>query len=180
MKKLFEEIPVMESERLILTKLTMDDSKALSELMHDEPVYEYLPTFLLERQSEDPLWVIDRMYGECIREKSALHLGIFEKKGRVFCGLVELYGYKENIHKISIGYRLKHQCWGRKIASESVRLMIDYLLRETDIEIITASVMPQNLASEKVLLKNGFERVVRFSKEDWGYQTPTLADKWIR
>ena len=72
----------------------------------------------------------------------------------------------------------KHR--GKGIATETLGLMVDYLYRETDIEIITASTMIENHASAKVLEKNGFELVVHAVPEDWGYESPTIADKWIR
>ena len=40
--------------------------------------------------------------------------------------------------------------------------------------------MVENLASARVLTKNGFSLVVRGAEEDWGYPQPTAADKWIR
>ena len=40
--------------------------------------------------------------------------------------------------------------------------------------------MVENLASANVLRKNGFELVVHAVDEDWGFETPTVADKWIR
>ena len=84
------------------------------------------------------------------------------------------------IHKISVGYRLREKFWGKGIATEALKLMIDYLYTNTDIEIITASTLPDNQASEKVLRKNGFELVVQNSPEDWGYENPLPTDKWIR
>ena len=59
-------------------------------------------------------------------------------------------------------------------------MMIDYLYNETDIEIITASTMVENQASARVLTKNGFQMVVHAVDEDWGFERPTVADKWIR
>ena len=96
------------------------------------------------------------------------------------CGLAEMYGYRDPIHKISVGYRLLERYWGQGIATEALGLMVDYLYNETDIEIITASTMIENRASAKVLIKNGFELVVHAVPEDWGYEMPTIADKWIR
>lgn len=58
--------------------------------------------------------------------------------------------------------------------------MIGYLYEQTDIEIITASTMVENLASAKVLHKNGFDPVVQAVGEDWGYPAPTVTDKWLR
>ena len=98
----------------------------------------------------------------------------------MFCGIAEMYGFRDEIHKISVGYRLLERFWGQGIATKALGLMIDYLYNETDIEIITASTMVENRASAKVLLKNGFELVASGVGEDWGYGGPTAADKRIR
>ena len=58
--------------------------------------------------------------------------------------------------------------------------MLDYLSGQTDVRIITASTMVENRASARVLEKNGFIRVTPGVPEDWGYDAPTIADKWFR
>lgn len=93
------------------------------------------------------------------------------------CGL---YGYRKPIKKISIGCRLGAKWQGKGIAGEALRLLIAYLESKTDIEIITASSLPENRASASLLRKNGFTLVVRDSPEDWGYEQPLPTDKWIR
>ena len=97
-----------------------------------------------------------------------------------FCGLAEVYGYREAIRKVSVGYRLLEERWGQGIATEALGLMIDYLLSRKGIEIITASTMVENQTSANVLRKNGFDLVAHAVGEDWGYASPTIADKWIR
>lgn len=57
--------------------------------------------------------------------------------------------------------------------------MTGYLLDKAGIEIITASTMIENKASARVLVKNGFTLVNSNVGEDWGYEAPTAADKWI-
>ena len=175
-KKLFSEIPHLKGERLVLKGLSRKDTASLQELVDSPAVYRYLPTFLFEKKYEDVGTVIDRLYDECWKE--SIILGVFIRDE--FCGLAELYGFRDPIHKISVGYRFLERYWGRGIATEALGLMIDYLYRETDIEIITASTMVENQASAGVLRKNGFQLVVHGADEDWGYETPTIADKWIR
>ena len=89
MKKLFSEIPYIESERLILRKIGEEDAEGLSELTHSPNVYRYLPTFLFEKKYEDVHEVISSLYDECFRE--SIILGVF--MGNVFCGLAEIYGF---------------------------------------------------------------------------------------
>ena len=175
-KKLFSEIPDLHGTRLRLERLTMKHADALQELVNSENVYRYLPTFLFEKQYLDVRDVIDRLYDECWKE--SIILGVFMEDK--FCGLAEMYGYRDPIHKISVGYRLLARYWGKGIAREALGMMIDYLYKETDIEIITASTMIENQASANVLRKNGFSLVVHAVGEDWGYDAPTVTDKWIR
>ena len=175
-KKPFSEIPRLESGRLILKRITRDDADPLAGLARSEAVYRCLPTFLYERKYPDIQRVIDGLYAECMQE--SLILGVFLRDGGRFCGLAEMYGFRDITHKISIGYRFLEECWGKGIASETVGLLVDHLLHDTDIETITASTMVENQASARVLEKNGFTLVDRHVGEDWGYDRPTLTDKW--
>lgn len=176
MKNLFPEIPCLKGERVTLKKITASDASGLSELINNDNVYRYLPTFLFERRYADIDEVIAKLYTECLEE--SLILGVFA--GDELTGLIELYGLREEIHKVSVGYRFLERFWGKGLASEALSVLIRYLYDETDIEIITASTMVENKASARVLRKNGFDLVVSAVGEDWGYEGLTIADKWIR
>lgn len=180
MKKLFDEIPTLENDRLRLTRLLDSDVAALRELTDNPAVYRFLPTFLFEKQYDDACEMIRRLYGECFATRESLILGIRLRDGDRLCGLAEYYGYKDALHKTCVGYRLMERFWGLGIASEAVALMLDYLFHQTDIEIVTASTMIENRASARVLEKNGFICTARAVPEDWGYDEPTIADKWFQ
>ena len=51
MKKLFDEIPVLEDDRLLLRELEDADAAALGEMARSESVYRYLPTFYMSRNT---------------------------------------------------------------------------------------------------------------------------------
>ena len=176
MKDLFSEIPCLCCDGLALRRLELCDAEALRVLTGCAEVYRYLPTFLFEKEGEDAEETIRRMYAQNLNE--SLILGVFSDGS--FCGLAEFYGYRAPLRKISVGYRLLPQYWGKGIATKTLGLMINYLFRETDMKIMTASVMPENRASARVLEKNGFRCVARAVLENWGYPLPTRADKWIR
>ena len=175
MKKLFTEIPYIKTERLVLRKIEETDAEGLSELVHSPGVYRYLPTFLFEQKYEDVHEVIRRLYGECFNE--SIILGVFMEEE--FCGLAEIYGYRENTHKASIDCRFLEQWWGKGVATETVDALVRYLTQKTGIEIITASTMVENKSITRVVEKNGFLLAVSGVGEDWGYPQPTPANKWI-
>lgn len=176
MKKLFSEIPVLGGERVTLRPLTLSDADSLRELTDDEEVYRYLPTFLYEQKYDDKEYVVSHLYDECL--ESSLILGVFEDD--VFCGLAEIYGYRAALHKASVGYRLVRRCWGRGIATETLGLMVNCLLGETDVRIITASAMIGNQASANVLRKNGFRHLTYTLLENWGRRKLIPTEKWIK
>ena len=151
------------------------DAAGLSELAHSPNVYRHLPTFLYERKYDDIQYVIRRLYDECF--KDSIILGVFMEDE--FCGLAEIYGYRENTHKTSIGCRCLERSWGKGIATETVKALVRYLTQEAGIEIITASTMVENKSITRVVEKNDFLLVVSGVDEDWGYPQPTPANKWV-
>ena len=180
MTKLFDEIPYLQDDRIIIRRIEDSDADALREMIENDNVYRYLPTFLFERQYADIHQMISELYGDLYLHKESLIMGVILKEEDRLCGLAEFYGYKDQIHKTCIGYRLRERYWGQGIATRAARLMVDYLLNQTDIEIITASTMIENVASERVLEKNDFMGTSKAVPEDWGYPEPIIADKWFR
>ena len=176
---LFDEIPRIVGERIVIERVCESDASALQELMDNPRVYRYLPTFLFEKQRDDVYETIRELYGDLFEQKESLILAIRDKETGDLFGLIELYGQREEIHKISLGYRLLERHWGQGIATEAVRLMVGYLYGQTDTDVITASTMVENVASARVLQKSGFIETARGVEEDWGYDQPTIADKWF-
>ena len=69
-----------------------------------------------------------------------------EQKSDVYCKDAE------------IGYLLLTDCWSKGIATEAVRQICDEAFSELDIIRITGLVYAANIASARVLEKNGFAR----------------------
>jgi ribosomal-protein-alanine N-acetyltransferase len=57
---------------------------------------------------------------------------------------------------IEIGYFVGEHYWGKGIATEAVRLLVDFIETRMDINRIYAHVFAYNQSSMKVLQKNGF------------------------
>ena len=176
-RELFDPIPIIESERLVMRKLTPADADDLKAMVCNDNIYRYAPAFLFERKYKDIHEVMDKLYTECLED--SLILGVFLNSGE-FCGLAEFYGYSETLHKISIGYRSNETVWGKGIATEAVELMLGYLDANTEITTVTASTLTENKAAAGVLRKTGFQLVESGIPEDWGYEEPLPADKWVR
>ncbi len=175
-RKLISEVPCIGTGNVILRKVTLAEKESLKKMTCNPHVYRYLPAFLYKKKYEDIEYVINHLYDE--DSNDSFITGIYFKDD--FCGLEEIYGFRDDDHKISIGYRLMEEYWGLGIATEALRLMTEYLFKNTDIELITASVLPENKASARVLEKNGFDLIEQNVPEDWGFDKPLPTDKWIK
>lgn len=175
MAELFPEPPVLTGRQCVLRPLTSADSEGLERLTQQPAVYRYLPTFLFEKKY-GAREAVSRLYTEGLRD--SLILGIFVEDR--FRGLMEAYGYRAPIHKVSVGYRLLQEEWGKGIATRALEALLRELIERRGMEIVTASTMVENQASAHVLKKNGFTLVAHAVDEDWGFAAPTPADKWIR
>ena len=178
-KKLFSEIPSIEGERIVLDRVVDSDANALRDLIEDPLVQRYLPTYLFEKQYDDAHEAIRQLYGDLFTNKESLILAIRLKETGELAGLAEFYGLRDDLHKASVGGRLRQRYWSSGLGAETAQLMVRYLYGETDIEIITASVAVENAASSHMLEKCGFIRTARGVEEDWGFSEPTIVDKWF-
>lgn len=58
----------------------------------------------------------------------------------------------------NIGYWIGEEYWGKGIATECVRLVIEYAFSELKLEKVSAYVYPENKASMRILEKNGLKK----------------------
>ena len=165
----------IENDRLVIRGLEKQDLKGLEAIRCDERVYCYEPTFLTELQGtpEEALEAIRNM--DLFEDRQCI-LGVYEKTSpSVLVGLAELYDFKPSGKVISLGYRFLSGYWGKGIASSCVRALLDFIQSSTEVELVTAHVIPDNQASARCLLKNGFEYLLT-KPEDWGRSQLCVAD----
>ena len=77
MKKLFDEIPYLEGERIILKQITEEDRGALQEMACSNNIYRYEPTYLLEQQYTDMDQLLQDLYGEYFEKSRTCFLAYF-------------------------------------------------------------------------------------------------------
>lgn len=202
--ELFKEYPVLESDRLIIRKMTEDDAEALTELTARDKVYSTLPSFLYELKYDDKREVIKNLDRDCFETEESLILGVFLKDGASaeqsavtkaenngpvnqkehdnecsLVGIAEIYNYEEKKEKASIGYRLSDRVWGQGIGTEAAKMLRDYLIKNIGLRTVTAHVLNSNIASAAVLENNGFIAKYQNLYEDWGREGLELTDKYV-
>ena len=170
MGQLFETFPLLESETLVIRKMTEDDIDALREITDNDNVYRYIPPFLYRKSRGNLLATIRNLGGRDFEKKKMIVAGIYlRSEPNKLVGLAEIFDYKKRISQVTIGYRINEDYWHRGIATEAVRLLIEYLCGSMGIRTLKAFVMPENIYSERILLKNGFVKEAdTILGQNWG------------
>lgn len=73
-------------------------------------------------------------------------------------GRINVVDFDKNLKSCHLGYRIGKEHTGKGMASKALALLLASLV-DTNIEIIQAKTTTNNIASQKVLEKNGFEKV---------------------
>ena len=178
MAELFGAFPYLENEKIIIRKMELNDVAALSEISNNDNVYKYISPFLHKKSNKALETAIKNLGGKEFEKKKYIIAGIYLKDNpNRLVGLAEMFDYKKRENKITVGYRLNEDYWNKKIATNVLKLMVEYLVNEVNITTLQAFVMPENIYSSKVLLNNGFVKEDFTAQEkNWGGQEIVTVD----
>jgi len=149
--------PTLSTERLVLRPLHDDDAPAIAAGAGDRRVARYLlqvpspyPTTLARR------WLRSR--ADWWHEGRGVTFGIASRDvPDELLGTTSLRRFARD-RRAELGYWLIASMWGRGIATEATRAVVDYGFAELALARIYAQVLAGNAASERVLDKLGMQR----------------------
>jgi [ribosomal protein S5]-alanine N-acetyltransferase len=145
---------ILETERLVLRRLTMDDLDALAALYRDPEVRRWFPdgTRTYEETREELAWVIDVYY---VRYGYGLWATILKETGAFIgrCGLLpwEIEGRTE----VEVAYLLGRAHWGHGLATEAARAIVEHAFATLPVDRLICMTDPENEASRNVAAKLG-------------------------
>lgn len=160
----------LETSRLFLRRLQLDDVNALFQVVGDPKVMQFW--------APGPDQVIEQTLNriKAINEHWNVHgfgdWAVIEKKQNQligFCGLHYITGHAE----VNIGYALDQSKWGLGLGSELVKFMLDFGFNFLHLTEIVAVIDPQNLASLKLIQKHG----LKYWKESSYMERPRVVYK---
>ncbi len=151
----FGQFPVLKSDDFILKKIEDNHLDEVYEIYSNDKVFEYCG--IIPKHNKD---TVKNMIGHFERDynkRSRVKWGIFaNNECDRLLGIIEVLDVNQKVNMVSIGYFLAESHWGRGIATEAVKILLDFLFMNVNVNRIQAEVMPLNEISKKVLLKNGF------------------------
>jgi len=163
---------LLETERLVLREFVRSDVDHLVELDSDADVMHFItagrPTPRREIEDEVlPAWL-------GYYQRSA-HLGFWavdDKATGQFLGWFHFRpGDGQSDEGPELGYRLRRSAWGKGIATEGCRALIDKGFAEHGVQRVLAETLVVHTASRRVMEKSGL-RLIRVFHADWPYRIP--------
>ena len=140
----------IETERLILRTVTVEDAEAVYKWASDPDVNTYLIYPLHKDIEVTKSWLRSRD----IDGKDEFDLGFVLKETGELIGMGGLF-YKEDIDAWSLGYNMRKEFWGRGLAPEAISTIIALVDKEKGIRAVVGEFAKENNKSRRVMEKLG-------------------------
>jgi RimJ/RimL family protein N-acetyltransferase len=150
--------PKVFGELVNLRELTIDDATTIVNLIEYE-IAKYLYEVPYPYKIHDALKFIKSSYND-FKLGKAITFGIEYKdtleSNLLLVGTIGIKDIDYVNKKANLGYWIGKQYQGKGIATECIKLVVNYVFDELKLEEISAYVFPDNNPSIRVLEKNGF------------------------
>jgi ribosomal-protein-alanine N-acetyltransferase len=156
----------LETERLLLRRLTTDDAGFMFELLNDPSFIRNIGDRNIQTIDDACAYIVNGPVKSYEKNGFGLYLAVLKETNESIgiCGLIR----RENLEDVDIGYALLPRFWSRGYAVEAAQATKVYAKDVVDLKRIVAIVDPTNEASIRVLEKIGlrYEKMVRLSADD--------------
>lgn len=145
---------MLETERLILRKLTVDDAAALYRIYHEPDVLEYFAQGPPESIDAERAGIQRHLlYYE--QHGFGLWATVLRESGELIgrCGL--LAQQVDGVPEIEVAYLLSPRFWGLGLASEAARAVCNFAFDTLGHSRLVSIIHPGNLASKRVAIAIG-------------------------
>lgn len=163
----FTPFPTIETERLLLRSLSMDDADTMHSLRNNPQVLEYL--------NRDPDASIEetRKKMEVIIKNQEENIAIFwaiayKETPSAMIGNICYWQIQKQNYRAEVGYMLHPAHWQKGIMKEALKAVLQYGFTEMKLHSIEAGINADNTASASLLKSCGFVKEA-FFRENYYY-----------
>ncbi|MFC4403859.1 GNAT family N-acetyltransferase [Gracilibacillus xinjiangensis] len=158
---IYGDLPRLETDRLILRKMTLEDAEDIYLYGSDEEVSKYV-TWNTHQSLSDTKGFVEFIINQYENSQIA-PWGMEYKENGKFIGTIDFVSWEPQHKTAEIGYVLSKQYWGKGLTTEAAREIISFGFKEMDLVRIQAKCFVENTASQRVMEKAGmsFEGIIR-------------------
>jgi ribosomal-protein-alanine N-acetyltransferase len=162
----FTTFPVLETERLTLRELNLNDAKAIFGLRTNKEINEFIDRKRLNNLSES------RAFIDLISKLAATNKGLFwvleSKNNQQLIGTIGLRNFEDEKNYAEIGYELDPSYHQRGFMSEAFEAILKFGFENLELKTIEAFTHQKNTASIALLKKQQF--VLDPERRDEGFE----------
>ena len=143
----------LHSERIQLRRIERSDKEQLWSILSDHQAFHSVAIYKDHTYYESRK-MLDQILSRDVERN--LHLGICLGKEDHLIGFISLQSWGKVQSMATLGYMLDRLYWGQGLATESVGILMNFGFTELGLKRVEGRCREDNIASEKVLIKNGF------------------------
>jgi len=152
---------ILETERLLLRHITVDDAEFILELINEPSWIENISDKGIRTLDAAAQYIADVHLASYAKFGFGLYLVELKETGEAtgICGLIK----RDSLENVDIGFGFLRRFWGKGYAAESAAAVLDHGHNVLKIERIVAITSQTNHSSARVLEKIGlkFERLIK-------------------
>ena len=156
----FSPFPVIETERLILRQMGMQDAEEVFFLRSDLEVTKYSGRKPAETMDEAIAHI--QLVTDNLNNNEGIAWVITLKDDPKMIGSLGLWRLIKEHYRAEVGYTLHPAQQGKGIMHEAMMAVIDYGFRQMKLHSIEANINPLNIPSQKILERCNFIREAYF------------------
>jgi ribosomal-protein-alanine N-acetyltransferase len=158
----------LQGERVRLREVTPDDAPAALHWSSDPEVFRYMAYDVITTVEEEAEFLAGKAARAAEQPRPEYDLGI-EVETRGLVGMARLGITSFDHRHAELGYCLRRDEWGRGLATEAARLLLQLAFDRLGLHRVSAFHDPRNGASGRVLEKIGMEREGLLRENVWAH-----------
>lgn len=162
----FIPFPTLDSDRLRFRKLTNDDAPEILKLRGNPKTMKFIPRPLLV--DIDGALAHIKLINEKIDKNVDINWAVTKKNNDKCIGIMGFYRTQPEHFRTELGYMILPEHAGKGYVTEAVNTILNFAFHKLDFHSIEAVIDSRHIASERVLIKNGFTKEAHF-KENFYY-----------
>jgi len=155
--------PEMETKRLRLRRLSIDDSRDVYAYASDPEVARFAlwPPHDAEESTKAFIRFLTR--------PALLNWAILQRSSDKVIGMVFLHSLNAHHRKAEIAFNLARQHWNKGLVTEAACNVLNFAFHALELNRVEATCMPGNLAARRVLKKMGMTHEGRMRRSHFRY-----------
>jgi ribosomal-protein-alanine N-acetyltransferase len=159
-------LTILETERLLLRHLSIEDADFILELLNEPSFIRNIGDRGIRTLDGANSYILNGPVASYAKNGFGLYLVKLKETNESvgMCGLIK----RDTLEDVDIGYAFLPKFWSKGYAVEAAQAVKEYAREQIQLNRIVAIVDPQNQGSIRVLEKIGlqFEKMVKLSEDD--------------